>query len=121
MSREKDKKKGGGSRGPELPMALSSSAVIVLTGAGRAHRFHKERIVLGSVVSSDLRVAGEGISPIHAVLEISTDPARPGAFLYDLASDTGTFVNGKKIVTHQLKSGDSITVGRVAYKFTQEE
>src|SRR4051812_46881106 len=67
------------------------------------YRLNKERVVLGSVVSSDVRLVGEGIAPIHAVLEFGAQ----GPTVYDLASESGVFVNGKKTVTQILKVGDT--------------
>src|SRR6185369_15667828 len=66
-------------------------AVFSLKGTDRVFRLHKERIVIGSVVSADVRIVGTGVAPIHAVIEITANPA-PGlgvATIYDLASETG--------------------------------
>jgi pSer/pThr/pTyr-binding forkhead associated (FHA) protein/outer membrane biosynthesis protein TonB len=95
--------------------------VIVLSGgiqgeAKKTFRLDKERIVLGSVVSADVRLSGDGVEPIHAVLELLPEPV-----IYDLASETGVFVNGAKVVTHPLKSGDEITIGRSYLKFAVED
>src|SRR4051812_1314170 len=67
-------------------------------------RFDKERMTLGSVGSADIRLTGEGISPIHAVLEVNQNPetGKVSGTLFDLASETGVFVNGKKVITHSL-------------------
>jgi TonB family protein len=97
--------------------------VIVLTlqaKAGdepRVFRLNKERVVIGSVVSSDVRLVGEGMAPIHAVLELGAQ----GAVLYDLASETGVFVNGKKAVTQALKAGDIIKIGLFTLAFSIED
>jgi pSer/pThr/pTyr-binding forkhead associated (FHA) protein len=72
----------------------------------------KERLVVGSIQSADIRIQGEGISPIHAVLEVESLAGGFAIRIYDLASDTGTFLNGKKVVTHELKEGDSLIIGR---------
>ncbi len=70
-------------------------------------RVDKPRIVIGSVVSADVRIAGEGVSPIHAVIETG-----PEMTLYDLASDTGVFVNRNKAIHVGLKEGDEIQIGK---------
>src|SRR3954468_19879282 len=84
---------------------------------GGGYRLNKERIVIGSVVSADVRLVGDGIAPIHAVLELG--PSGPA--VYDLASETGIFVNGKKTVTQILKEGDTIKVGLYSLAFSIED
>jgi TonB family protein len=80
---------------------------------------HKKRVVLGSVVSADVCLSGNGISPIHAVIELEVDPVsgKDHGVLYDLASTTGTWVSGEKVVTKALKSGDTIRIGDVELRF----
>lgn len=90
--------------------------------AGRIYRLQKDRIVVGSVVSADVHLQGDGVSPIHAVIEISTEAnGSPRATIFDLASDTGVFINGTKHVTASLKTGDELTVGRFRLKFAVED
>jgi outer membrane biosynthesis protein TonB len=107
-------------KGGREAVALKERKVIVLIGGpageSRTYRLDRERVVLGSVVSADVRLTGDGVAPIHAVLELSPEPV-----IYDLASDTGVFVNGAKIVTQLLKSGDELTLGRHTLKFTIED
>jgi pSer/pThr/pTyr-binding forkhead associated (FHA) protein len=88
-------------------------------GSKPVFRIHKERIVIGTVVSADVRLTGSGIAPIHAVLELDQDGAR--AVIYDLASDTGVFVNGSAVVTQELKAGDRIRIGREELQFTVDD
>ena len=90
-----------------------------------AIRIHKERIVLGSVISADVKLTGEGVSPIHAVIEMNPQ-AGAGAMenvatIYDLASDTGVYVNGKKTVTQALNQGDAVRLGSFEFRFKVEE
>jgi outer membrane biosynthesis protein TonB/pSer/pThr/pTyr-binding forkhead associated (FHA) protein len=90
--------------------------------AGRIYRLNKDRIVLGSVVSADVHLQGDGVSPIHAVIEITTEAnGSPRPMIFDLASDTGVFINGTKHVTASIKTGDEITVGRFRMKFNVED
>lgn len=89
----------------------------------QTHRLHKERLVIGSIESADVRIAGDGVAPIHAVLELNHDP-KTDSFnpaIYDLASESGVFVNGAKVVTHLLKEGDAITIGRHHLAFHLED
>ncbi len=87
---------------------------------GRTHRLHKARVVLGSVVSADVRLVGDGVSPIHAVLELPREGVSD-ATLFDLASETGVFINGKKVITEKLQTGDEITIGRHVLRFDLEK
>lgn len=88
-------------------------------GSKPVFRIHKERLVLGSVVSADVRLAGDGIAPIHAVLEL--DPASATATIYDLASDSGVFVNGARVVTQAIKAGDKVRIGQQELQFTVDD
>ncbi len=103
----------GGTAAPALP-----KRVITLAAKGKTYRVHKSRVVVGSVISADVRLTGDGVSPIHAVLEIAADGT---VTIFDLASDTGVFVGGQKIVTKKLSGGEEITIGRHALKFGIEE
>ena len=93
-------------------------------GQDQIFRFDKDRIVIGSVISSDIRLQGQGVSPIHAVLEVILDENGSGQLsttIYDIASSTGVFVNQKKVITHVLKQNDVITIGVYTLKFEYEE
>jgi hypothetical protein len=69
--------------------------------------FVKEKIVLGRILSADVRIDDPRVSRIHALLEIRDSTVS----LTDLASTHGTYVNGEKIVEHKIKFGDVIRLG----------
>src|SRR4051794_27046945 len=71
--------------------------------------FVKEKVVLGRILSADLRIDDPRVSRIHALLETKGDKI----MLTDLASSHGTFVNGEKIVERAVKAGDIIRLGHV--------
>lgn len=71
--------------------------------------FVKEKIVLGRILSADLRLDDPRVSRIHALIEIRGD----AILVTDLASTHGTFVNGKKIVEATVNPGDTIKIGSV--------
>ena len=52
----------------------------------------------GSVESADVRLTGDGVAPIHAVIELNHDVAKDtySPTIYDLASESGMFINDKK-------------------------
>ncbi len=82
-------------------------------------RIHKERIVVGTVSSADVRLMGDGISPIHAVIELDRETGE--CTIYDLASDTGVFLNGTNVVTGSITTGDEVTLGRLTLRFFVED
>lgn len=65
---------------------------------------------LGRATGADFSVDGALVSRVHCRLI-----ALPGGGLElrDLDSTNGTFVNGKRIQTAQIESGDRIQIGRV--------
>ncbi|MGE0617153.1 MAG: AgmX/PglI C-terminal domain-containing protein, partial [Bacteriovoracia bacterium] len=83
-------------------------------------RFHKSRIVIGSVESADLKLAGKGVAPIHAVIELGVYDKGAG-HIFDLASDEGLYLNGKKVISANLKEGDRIKIGGHEVKFFIED
>jgi outer membrane biosynthesis protein TonB len=82
----------------------------------KVFRVHKNRLVIGSVVSADIRLAAPGVAPIHAVMELMDGQIT----LFDLASDAGVRVNGKPVVTQVLKNGDQFQIGQVVLTFSTE-
>jgi TonB family protein len=112
-------------KGISVPPARSQRKILVIKvispsqeTPARVLKFDKERIVLGSVISADVQLKGDGIAPIHAVLELNQTESEAYGTLFDLASETGVFVNGKKIVTQRLRDQDQITLGRHQLKFS---
>ncbi|MBI4404776.1 MAG: AgmX/PglI C-terminal domain-containing protein [Deltaproteobacteria bacterium] len=74
--------------------------------------FIKEKIVLGRILSADLRIDDPRVSRIHALLEVRGE----NILITDLASTHGTFVNGERIVEAKIKVGDTIKLGHVDVK-----
>src|SRR5262245_55542196 len=64
-------------------------------------------IKIGKVPSAHLQIADDGVSRMHAIIEVTGREVH----LIDLGSTRGTFVNGKKINKARLETGDAITVG----------
>lgn len=67
----------------------------------------KDKIVIGRILSADLRIDDPRVSRIHALIEVRGE----SIMVTDLASSHGTFVNGDKVVEHKVKWGDIIRVG----------
>ncbi len=89
---------------------LGKDGVVIHTG-----EFIKDKIVMGRILSADLRIDDPRVSRIHALIEIKDEDI----VLTDLASSHGTFLNGKKVIESKLKFGDSIRLGFVELKITK--
>jgi TonB family protein len=75
----------------------------------------RDVIKIGRMASSHLQIDDEGISRMHAVIEIGGPDQ---IHVIDLGSQTGTLVNGKKVNKAPLASGDKITLGGVDVEVT---
>jgi len=83
----------------------------VLTGGMSGHLFKvtKGDAVIGRAAQAELRVEDDGISRAHARIRAETNRA----WVEDLGSRNGTFVNGARISEPtELRNGDKIQVGR---------
>lgn len=77
------------------------------------HPLLGERHRIGRLPDNDIRIDHPAVSGHHSVLiRILGD-----AFLEDLNSTNGTYVNGKLIKKHALQHGDVITVGHHQLRF----
>lgn len=74
----------------------------------RKLRFHKKRIIIGSAKSCDIFLDQNSIANVHAVIEKNNDGS---VTIYDMASDTGIFVNDKRVLSETLKYQDRIQIG----------
>jgi len=72
---------------------------------------------MGRAPGVDFVVDAALVSRVHCRLTLS--PANE-LLLEDLGSTNGTFVNGEKVNTAALSSGDKLTVGRVEFVVNAE-
>jgi hypothetical protein len=72
----------------------------------------EDRLIIGSSKRADLVVPHSGISNIHAMLRL----AGKEILLYDLGSEQGTYVQGKKIVERKLQPGEFFEIGSHSVK-----
>lgn len=91
----------------------------VITGKGKdelkkTYKLHKRRALIGSALSSDIRIQQNSVSNVHAVIEMDDNGK---ASIYDMASETGVFINGEKTVSHTLKDGDELRIGFATLTF----
>lgn len=81
----------------------------------KTFKIHKRRLIIGSALSSDVRIQDASVSNVHAVVELD-DKNVPT--IYDMASQSGISINGKKTLSQTIKTGDDISIGNVTLGFS---
>ncbi len=76
----------------------------------------KERLTIGRKPSNDIQIDNLAISGQHALITTILDDA----FLEDLNSTNGTYVNGQPVKKHVLQANDIIELGKYRLKFIPE-
>ncbi len=103
-----------------LTLDLLQGSADAVSGNTRKFRIHKRRVVIGTVLSADIRLTGEGVAPIHCVIEQTSDAGQTQVTIFDLASESGTRVNGEKVVLRDLRLGDELMIGEARLKLGWE-
>ncbi len=79
-------------------------------------QFQLNQVVIGSPESDvQVQLDDASIAPIHAIVEKRGDTYH----VADLGSETGTLVNGHRVLDQQISSGDQIQVGPYILEFHQ--
>ena len=93
------------------------ASLVPVNGNGSSeHPIRTGRLSLGSSPDNDIQIKSEFISRHHAqIVSSSTD-----SVLGDLNSTNGTYVNSKRIKRHALRNGDSITIGKLRFKYVEK-
>jgi len=93
--------------------------LILMRSDAAPHRFpvSVSRLRIGREVDCDVRVAHRTVSRCHAEL-VSVGR---GAFLRDLGSCNGTFVNGRMVRQSRLRDGDIVNLGRHELRYVGSE
>jgi hypothetical protein len=73
----------------------------------RSERFDRDIIKIGRRASAHLVLDDERVSPVHAVIEVAADGAMS---IIDMATPSGTFVNGASVSRAALRPGDEIII-----------
>ena len=80
--------------------------------ASLEHRIAGRRITIGSAPGNDLTLAHKSVAPHHAIIRNT----RRGCYVRDLGSDTGTFLNGRRIEGEELtRVGDELRFGAARF------
>lgn len=89
----------------------------VIEGSRRGERFQftsSDVFVVGRAQEAHLRLADDAhISRHHCLVEINP----PSAFVRDLGSANGTYVNGQRVTSAVLRAGDVIASGATRIRF----
>jgi putative nucleotidyltransferase with HDIG domain len=83
---------------------------------GQRHRIHT-KFTIGRKNSNSLRLIDPKVSRAHARIH----PTEDGFLLEDLKSSNGTYINGNKVDSALLKSGDKIKTGLTEIIFSEKE
>ena len=70
--------------------------------------FDKDGMTIGRKPENDIQIDNLAVSSHHA----RVDKTGSDFILTDLQSTNGTFIKDKKVVTHKLKHGDNIVIGK---------
>ena len=93
------------------------ATLLIVNGPGRGTRYEvyadDGEAIIGRSVGTRIRVPDSEVSRQHAKLSFDGK----NFVVTDLLSVNGTFVSGKKIDEHRLKSDDTIRVGRTRLLF----
>lgn len=100
---------GQGGDAPKMfRVTLSLGGTVV-----RKYPFEKDQITIGRDPDCDISIDNVAVSRNHATVSLAD-----GEYvLEDLQSGNGTFVNGEKVVTHVLHSGDAFIIGKYTLLF----
>jgi DNA-binding NtrC family response regulator/sarcosine oxidase delta subunit len=75
------------------------------------------RLVVGSAENADVVVRGEGVSRLHASLEIKDD----GVWVRDLGSRDGTYIDGIKVIEARIPHGGTLALGSTGISLRYNE
>ena len=76
----------------------------------------KDRTSLGRRPYNDIVIDNMAVSGEHAVVQLSGTEA----YIEDLNSTNGTYVNGKTVKKQQLHHGDNVEIGKYRIKYVDE-
>lgn len=83
--------------------------------AGQVFKLKRGKNKFGRSPACDFMISGQGISKEHFVIEVLEEKA----IISDLRSSNGTFINGVKIQSANLVSGDAIVLQDAIFVFSE--
>jgi hypothetical protein len=99
---------------PGAPHGVDASLLVLDEGVvERTIRIRKEIVSIGRLPECDVVISDPGASRRHAEIRLEA-----GTYVVrDLGSTNGTIVNGEITPSHELRSGDRITIGTTELEF----
>jgi uncharacterized protein DUF4388/FHA domain-containing protein len=93
---------------------VSSRLVLVTTDGETSFPLTRDAYTIGRHRNNDIVISDPKVSSFHARIDRSAE----GYLLVDLKSRNGSYVNGKRLETSVLKTGDEVRMGtaRLVYK-----
>ncbi len=82
------------------------------------HRFvdciilDKKKMIIGSSEKCDIKLSDKSVSSLHAFIMIHQD----GFLVKDLYSESGLFLNGKRVHETSVYPGDKLTIGTLSFE-----
>jgi pSer/pThr/pTyr-binding forkhead associated (FHA) protein len=106
--------------GEGTPDVQSKARIEIQHGGfeGMAFELSSAETLIGRNPTTDITLLDEGISREHAVILLDEDSGE--YVVEDLQSTNGTKVNGKRVRSAALQSGDLIELGRTRFQFHRE-
>ncbi|MGZ5420137.1 MAG: FHA domain-containing protein, partial [Solirubrobacterales bacterium] len=98
----------------------AGAAMVIRSGGGRAGEsfpVEEDRMSIGRSPDAAIFLDDVTVSRNHALVV----QRRDGRFIDDLGSLNGTYVNRRRIESHQLADGDEIQVGKYKLSFLEKE
>ena len=96
--------------------SMTAPALICLTGdAPKRFALTRKTITIGRGPHCDLQVVTHFVSREHARLTLNGS----SAFIEDLGSRNGVFVNSVRVDRQQLQQGDLLTIGETQFRFVE--
>ena len=98
---------------------MSQARLVAVDGdvAGHIFDLQDEETMIGRNPSMDIALPDDGISREHAI--IMFEEAMGEYVIEDLQSTNGTKVNGKRVRSATLNSGDELRIGHTTFRFEQ--
>ena len=84
---------------------------------GMEYELLSDETLIGRNPTTDITLLDDGISREHAIILYDADS--DSYSLEDLQSTNGTQVNGKRVRSVTLSSGDEVQVGRTRFEFVR--
>ncbi len=81
-----------------------------------AFAIRQERVAVGRDAGNDIRLPEPAVSSRHAVVITRMNTST----VHDLNSSNGTWINGQRVESQQLKHGDVVQFGRLSMTFIDE-